>query len=157
MADYSAVPGTQRTAKRWDNELEKIDIVKQSKELNEPLLKDFMRDSMHYKPEALNANADYFQKHEGRMVHGYPGTAWLQLGLLYGVGLYTAREQGIVSKSVIFPRFWKFHYFDWITFLRRGGVYAWAGGLVAGTVLFGSPDISIRRAISRYHCWVSQE
>ena len=112
---------------------------------------------MNYHPETLRANSDYFAKYEGRIAHGYPGTAWLQLGLLYGVGIYTAKEQGIVSKNVIFARFWKFHYFDWITFLRRGGIYAWAGGLVAGTVLFGSPDISIRRTITRYHYLFSQE
>ena len=129
---------------------EKIDLVKQSRELNQPLIKDFMRDSLNYSPELSYTNADYWAKYEARMAHGYPLTAWLQLGLLYGVGIYTAKQQGLLRSGVVFSKFWKFHYFDWITFLRRGGVYAFAGGLVAGTVLFGSPDISIRRGISKY-------
>ena len=56
----------------------------------------------------------------------------------------------------MFARFWRFHYFDWLSFLRRGGVYAWGGGLVAGTVLFGSPDLSIKRIIGKYHHWFSE-
>ena len=49
-----APDGTQKIAKRWDVGLEKIDLVKQSREMNQPLVKDFMRDSMHYQPELLN-------------------------------------------------------------------------------------------------------
>ena len=80
----------------------------------------------------------------------------MQLGLLYAVGLYTAKEQGCVARGVIFSRFWRYHYFDWLTFLRRGGVYAWAGGLVAGTILFGSPDVSLRRCINWYQYWLCE-
>lgn len=57
--------------------------------------------------------------------------------------------------GVPLAKFWRAHYFDWITFARRGAIYAWAGGLVAGTVLFGSPDLALRRAISKYHYYVS--
>ena len=60
-----------------------------------------------------------------------------------------------MARGVIFTRFWRFHYFDWLSFLRRGGMYAWAGGLVAGTVLFGSPDVSIKRCIGFYQLWVA--
>ena len=134
-----------------------MDLVKQSREMNQPLVKNFMRDSLNYQPELYNKNAVYWAQNEGRIAHGYPGTAWLQLGLLYGVGLYTAKQQGLIRSGVVFTKFWKFHYFDWITFLRRGGIYAFAGGLVAGTVLFGSPDLSIRRSISSYHYWLSGE
>ena len=91
------------------------------------------------------------------MAHGYPATSWLQLGLLYGTGLYTAKQQGLVGKGAIFVKFWKFHYFDWITYLRRAGVYGLAGGMVAGTVLFGSPEVSMLRLKSWYYCWVLQE
>ena len=38
--------------------------------------------------------------------------------------------------------------------MRRGAIYAFAGGLVTGTVLFGSPDTSIKRIISFYDLWV---
>ena len=55
-----------------------------------------------------------------------------------------------MPRNAIFARFWRFHYFDWMMFMRRGSIYALGGGLVAGTVLFGSPDVSIKRAINRY-------
>jgi hypothetical protein len=56
-----------------------------------------------------------------------------------------------------FARYWRAHYFDWITFARRGVIYAWAGGLLAGTIMFGSPDLSFKRAVSKYHYWFSQD
>ena len=34
-------------------------------------------------------NAEYWAYNEAKMAHGYPGTAQLQLGLLYFVGLHT--------------------------------------------------------------------
>ena len=71
--------------------------------------------------------AMYWKYHEGRVAHGYPYTAWMQLGLLYAAGVYTAREQGLVRRSVFVTRFWRFHYFDWITYIRRAGLYAGAG------------------------------
>ena len=57
----------------------------------------------------------------------------------------------------MFTKFWRFHYFDWLTFMRRGGVYAWGGGLVTGTILFGSPDISLKRCIAFYRTWAASE
>jgi hypothetical protein len=54
-------------------------------------------------------------------------------------------------------RFWRFHYFDWISYIRRSVVYAWAGGLVAGTLLFGSPDLAIRRAFNSYNYYFTME
>ena len=54
---------------------------------------------------------------------------------------------------MIFTRFWGFHYFDWITYLRRAGLYAGVGGLALGTVLFGSPELSVRRVQSFYRTW----
>ena len=77
--------------------------------------------------------------------------------MLYGCGVYTAREQGVFSRVQFYGRFWRHHYFDWMTFARRGVVYAWAGGLVAGTVLFGNPEVSMKRVVSKYHRWVSAE
>ena len=61
-----------------------------------------------------------------------------------------------MPRGTIFTRFWRFHYFDWLTFLRRGAVYAWAGGLVAGTVLFGSPDVSLKRCLQFYDTWMNE-
>jgi len=42
-------------------------------------------------------------------------------------------------------------------FARRGLIYAWGGGLLAGVVMFGSPDLTLRRAINRYHYMFSME
>jgi hypothetical protein len=33
----------------------------------------------------------------------------------------------------------------------RGFKYAWLGGLVAGTVMFGSPDLTLKRGISNFN------
>ena len=41
--------------------------------------------------------------------------------------------------------------------IRRSVVYAWAGGLVAGTLLIGSPDLAIRRAFNRYNYYFTME
>ena len=141
--------------REWEKGNKKIDLQKEFKEKNKDLLKGYGRDRYTYKAETYNAAHQYWHKNEARFAHGYPGTAWLQLALLYGAGLYTAKEQGCVARGVIFSRFWRFHYFDWLTFMRRGAVYAGFGGLVAGTVLFGSPDISIKRVINFYHLWMS--
>jgi len=119
-----------------------------------PWLKNFGRDRYTYHNELYTINADYWNKNEARIAHGYPGTYFVQAALIYGVGLYTAKEQGIVKKGVLFSRFWRAHYFDWITFGRRAGVYGVVGGLLAGTILFGSPDLSIARVNSKfnYYC-----
>ena len=146
-----------REARQYEKGLKKIDIQEQFREMNQGLLKGYGRDRFTYKAELTDASHQYWNEFEGRLAHGYPATAWLQLALLYGVGAYTAQEQGCVPRGTIFCRFWRFHYFDWITFLRRGGMYAWAGGLVAGTVLFGSPDISVKRCVNFYNTWMAED
>ena len=55
-----------------------------------------------------------------------------------------------MKRGAIVGKFWRHHYFDWISFFRRAGIYGWAGGLLAGTVLFGNPNIAIRRCHSKY-------
>lgn len=104
-----------------------------------------------------NKSAMFWSYNEAKFAHGYPATAWLQLGLLYGCGLHTAKEQGIIKKGTFFSRYWRAHYFDWITFMRRGAIYAGAGGLLAGVILFGSPDLTFKRAVSKYHYLFSME
>ena len=145
-----------REIRDWEKGNKKIDLTKEFKENNKELLENYGRDNFTYKAELTDHAHIFWNKNEARFAHGYPATAWIQLGLLYGAGLYTAKEQGCVARGVIFSRFWRFHYFDWLTFLRRGGVYAWGGGLVAGTVLFGSPDVSIKRCISLYNHWMAE-
>ena len=147
----------QREVKQWENGLKEFNLSQEFANRNKDLTKNFGRDRYTYTAELHGLNAVYWARNEQKMAHGYPGTAWLQLGLLYMCGMHTAKEQGIVKMGVPFARFWKAHYFDWLTFARRGAIYAWAGGLVAGTVLFGSPDLALRRAVSKYHYWCSME
>ena len=56
----------------------------------------------------------------------------------------------MVTRGTVLTKFWQFHYFDWLLFAKRGATIAWAGGLLAGIVLFGSPDLTLKRAINRY-------
>lgn len=147
----------QREVKQWENNIATFDLAKEFCRQNEQLTKNFGRDRFSYTPELHALNANYWAYNEAKLAHGYPATAWLQLGLLYYVGLYTAKEQGIVRMGTPFARYWRAHYFDWMTFARRGAIYAWAGGLLAGTVMFGNPDLALKRAISKYHYWMSQE
>ena len=146
-----------REVKQWENNLASFDLSKEFAKQNPDLCKNFGKDKFSYKAELHPLNAEYWAFNEARLAHGYPYTAWLQLGLLYAVGLHTAKEQGIVKMGTPFARYWRAHYFDWITFARRGVVYAWAGGLLAGTIMFGNPDLSLKRAISKYHYWFSME
>lgn len=101
--------------------------------------------------------SSYWYFNEGKISHGYPATFWLQFGLVYAAGVYTARSQGLIRKNVFLTKFWRFHYFDWIGYMRRVVIYAWAGGLVGGTVLFGNPHLAFRRAVNRYHYWFTLE
>ena len=55
-----------------------------------------------------------------------------------------------MGRGVYFAKFWQHHYFDWMTFLRRAGIYGIGGGLVLGTVLFGNPHLALRRVYNRY-------
>ena len=91
---------------------------------------------------------------EAKKAHGYPRTAWLQLGIVYACGIYTAQQQGILRSDQVLSAFWRAHYFDWISFAKRSVKYGWIGGLVAGTVLFGSPSITFRRCQSFYNLWM---
>ena len=137
-----------REVKQWENGIIKYDMTKEFAKKNKKLVEGFGKDRFSWTPERTALNSVYWAKHEARIAHGYPYTAWYQLGLLYCCGIYTAQEQGIIKRGTPFARFWRAHYFDWMTFASRGFKYAWLGGLVSGTVLFGSPDISFKRCIS---------
>ena len=145
-----------RELREWEKGTRKMDLQKEFRDNNQGLLKNFGRDRFTYKAETTDAAHIYWYQNEVKHAHGYPYTAWLQTGLVYAVGVYTAREQGCIPSSQFMCRFWRFHYFDWLTFLRRAGIYGWAGGLVAGTILFGSPDLSMKRAIGWYNYWFAE-
>lgn len=67
-----------------------------------PWLKNFGRDRFSYEAERTYTQVIQASRYEGPQSHGYPYTSWLQLGLVYAAGLYTAKEQGIVKKNVFF-------------------------------------------------------
>jgi hypothetical protein len=122
----------------WDAGM-KHDVSGDFARYNKDWLQNFGNDDLTYKSETFYTGSMYWAQNEGKLSHGYPATFWLQFGLLYATGVYTAREQGLIRRNVFLTKFWRFHYFDWISYMRRCVVYGWAGGLVAGTVLFGNP------------------
>jgi len=69
-------------------------------------------------------------------------TSYLQMAIVYGCGIYTAREQGILSRNAFYGKFWAHHYFDWTTFAIRSLKYGLVGGVVLGTMLFGNPHVA---------------
>ena len=142
--------------RKWDNDIYKFDVTDASRQLN-PWLKNYGRDRYTFSPETPYTSAAHYQTTEAAHSHGYPFTAWLQLGIVYGAGLYTAKEQGIVKKRVFFQAFWRAHYFDWLLFARRGFVYGIVGGLFLGTTLFGDQRLALRRFVSKYHYYFSME
>ena len=146
-----------REVKQWENNVMTWDLSQEFKRQNKKLTSNFGKDRYSYRAENTSLNAVYWAYNEPKMAHGYPATAWMQLGLLYMCGMYTAKEQGIVKQGVPFARFWRAHYFDWIMFARRGVIYAWAGGLIAGTVMFGKPELALKRAVAKYHFYFSAE
>ena len=66
-------------------------MTQASRELN-PWLANYGFDRYTYKPEKTYTSAARYAKTEGPLAHGYPYTSWLQLSLLYAIGLYTAKE-----------------------------------------------------------------
>jgi len=145
---------TGHEIKHLDTGKNDYDLSAEFARLNPDIVKNFGNDRYTYTPELHGLNAMYWAEVEAKKAHGYPKTAWLQLGLLYGCGIYTAQEQGIIKRNVFVCRFWKAHYFDWLTFLNRSVKYAWIGGLVAGTVMFGNPHVALKRMQSKYALWM---
>ena len=77
--------------KKWDNNIYKFDVTEASKTVN-PWLKNYGYDQYTYRPEQTFLTTARYAESESRITHGYPFTSWLQLAILYAVGLYTARE-----------------------------------------------------------------
>ena len=119
------------------------------------MLSMYGRDKFTYRPETYQLANEFWRHNEAKMSHGYPATSWFQLAIVYACGLYTAKDQGIVKKGVYFQKYWKHHYFDWTMFGVRSFKYGLVGGLIGGTILFGNPDLAIRRSISKYNYWIS--
>ena len=114
----------------------------------------FGRDQYTFEPETLILRNLYLHRNEGPLSHGYPYTSWLQLSIVYACGVYTAQQQGILKKSQFFGKFWRHHYFDWIQFGKRSLVFGWAGGLIAGTILFGNANLALKRVYGKYEYYL---
>ena len=82
----------QRELKQWENGLKKFDLQEESRKANSHLLRGMGRDKFTYDPEPMYMRNQYLRYNEAKHAHGYPGTAWLQLALVYGCGIYTATE-----------------------------------------------------------------
>lgn len=141
--------------RKWDNGVYEWDVTKASREMN-PWLDNYGRDRLTYDPEMTHHTAREAFRNEQKFAHGYPFTAYLQVAMVYAAGLYTAKEQGIVKKGVYFQNFFRAHYFDWILFFRRSALGA-AGGFALGVVMFGNYDLSLKRAVSKYHYLFSMQ
>jgi len=141
---------TVKEVKAWENGLKKWDLTEESRKANAALCDNYGRDPFTYTPETYYLANEWYRKHEAPMSHGYPYTAWLQLGLVYCCGIYTAHNQAIIRSGQFFKNFWGHHYFDWIMFARRSAIFGVAGGLIAGTFMFGQPDLAMRRAYSKF-------
>jgi hypothetical protein len=89
----------QRELKSWDTGNKVFDLQEESKKANHDLLKFYGRDRLTFSPETLQIRNEYLRYNEAKHAHGYPGTAWLQLALVYGCGIYTAQEQGILRRG----------------------------------------------------------
>ena len=147
----------RKELKQWENGLKKWDLQKESVKANPGLTSQFGRDVITYTPETLTINNEYWRFNEGGLSHGYPVTSWFQLAIIYGCGVYTAKEQGILKSYFTPQRFWRHHYFDWTMFLQRSFKFGIVGGLLAGTVLFGNPQIALQRMYSKYQLWMGQK
>ena len=82
----------KETIKEWEFGKRDHDISRDFAIYNKGLLQQHGQHQTELKGENYQLPANYWRYNEGRISHGYPRTAWLQLGLLYGVGVYTARE-----------------------------------------------------------------
>ena len=137
---------------RWNKPGYKFDVAKAFKEANPGVCNDYHHSRFTMTPEKDKFWSWYFNAFESRFAHGYPYTFALQGGIIYLCAIYTAREQGLISKTgnQFFFNIFRSHWFDWITFLKRAGIFGIAGGLVLGTVFFGDPTISLKRIHNTY-------
>ena len=82
--------------RNWENGHKKWDFGEETYKANKEMMDGFGRDPFGYDPENRMTQNMYWKQMEGPVSHGYPQTAWLQIGLVYGCGIYTAHNQGII-------------------------------------------------------------
>ncbi len=77
----------QKELRQWEKGQKTIDLQEEFRQRNQDLIKNYGRDNYTYTPELYEASHRYWNENEARFAHGYPATAWLKLGILYGVRL----------------------------------------------------------------------
>jgi hypothetical protein len=82
---------SKESVRKWDNGTIEFDLSESSRAMN-PFLENYGRDRYTYKPEMTYTSAVHYARTEASQSHGYPKTAYLQVGIAYLAGLYTARE-----------------------------------------------------------------
>mmetsp|Transcript_35937 Transcript_35937/g.55211 ORF Transcript_35937/g.55211 Transcript_35937/m.55211 type:complete len:170 (-) Transcript_35937:58-567(-) len=143
-----------REIRAIENKKDSYDAEDHIYRANKHIFDQYGRDPYSYQIEDLWTGNRYWERNEGSFSHGYPTTAYFQLALIYGCGLYTAQKQGIVKRGVFFQRYWRHHYFDWTLFLKRSFKIGVVGGMVAGTYLFGDPELAWKRLISKFNMYI---
>ena len=68
-----------------------FDLTKESRRYNADLLDSYGRDPFTISSETLIVANEHWRTKEGPISHGYPYTSWLQIGIAYGCGIYTAK------------------------------------------------------------------
>ena len=81
-----------KDVKAWENGQKSWDLTAESRRLNPELCNNYGRDPLTFKPETTMINNERLRQLEGPMSHGFPGTFWLQAGIAYGCGVYTAKQ-----------------------------------------------------------------
>ena len=103
----------------YDNGYDHFNLSRMSRRQNWHWLKNYGHDKLTYHPELHEKGDAVFRKFEPWMAWGQPYTYILQGILIYGIGLYTAKKQGIIAGHNYMCRFWRNHWFDWITFFKN--------------------------------------
>ena len=143
-----------RKIRAVENGKDEFDFDKTVYEANKDLFDSFGREPLSFQVENEYGAERWADWNEAPLSHGYPTTQYFQLAIIYACGLYTAREQGIVKRGVYFQRFWRHHYFDWITFAKRSFWFGVVGGIIGGTYLFGNTELAWARVQSKFRYWV---
>ena len=138
----------------YENNFDHHDLSAMSRRQNWSWLKNYGRDRYTYQAEDHNKANDVFGAVEPMFAWGYPDTYFIQMALIYAIGVHTAKKQGIIAGNAYMCRFWKNHWFDWTTFIKNGFLYGYCGGMVAGMLLVGEPELAWNRTVSKWNYWM---
>ena len=129
-----------------------FDFTKEFKRANPELCETaHIPNQEFYNPYNSRYWTNFYTKYEGMMAFGLPQTYFLQAGIFYLCSLYTAREQGLITKTQFLFNCFQSHWFDWITCLKRFGVFGIGGGLLIGSIMFGDPNLVLAKVYERYN------